>query len=510
MTQRILMKGLLILACFAITIYGHEAENSGANHMRNIRRGPLQAHLQHSTKRIAGPGSDINAFIDELGPKLSPGASITVVGSDGFDDLTARWTAWAAPDFQATVSVYTEEDVSNTYELPWLAVSGRHGGIRSLGKLKAGVQVNMAHLDSLVISADGETASIGGGMLSGEVTSALWDKGKWTTTGSCECTSLAGPMLGGGHGFLQGRYGLALDNLASARVALGNGTIVVASDETNADLFWALRGAGHNFGIVTEVEYKIHDVPPSNTWIFADLYFTADKVEEIFAVTNKIAEGYQPIGVISFIEYRSLPDMDPDNPVIEVLLFSEGTPDEAEKYVELYRAIGPMNSTVVDTQYPQFSKHMRFSKQDAACLEGQLTVQRFPANLEVYNITTQKELLVKFGDLVSSNPFLSNSFYIFENYGYNRSNGYLIAPCLIYTNSTPENDEIARQGGEALRSIAVAGRQDGKLFAYVNYANGYETLQELYGHDAWRLEKLRNIKTAYDPDSRLKFYAPIV
>lgn len=343
-------------------------------------------------------------------------------------------------------------------------------------------------------------------------------------TGSCECTSLAGPMLGGGHGFLQGRFGLALDNLVSARIALGNGSVVTASEETNVDLFWALRGAGHNFGIVTEVEYQIHDVPPSNNWVFADMFFTADKVEEVFAVTNDIAKDYQPIEVISFIEYRVLPEIDPNNPVIELLIFSEGSAEEAEKYLGPYRAIGPVNSTVVDTEYPEFSKHMRFSKQDPACLEGQLTVQRFPANLEVYNITTQKELLVKFGGLVAANAFLSNSFYIFENYGYiavkdvpdestaypDRSNGYLVAPCLIYTNSTPENDEIARQGGEELRSIAVGGREDGKLYAYVNYANGFETLEELYGHDAWRLEKLRNTKKVYDPDSRLNFYAPIV
>lgn len=401
----------------------------------------------------------------------------------------------------------------------------------------------MDHLDSLVIGSDGKTATIGGGITSGEVTTALWDKGKWTSalspaslpynmltmplfqaTGSCECTSLAGPMLGGGHGFLQGRFGLALDNLISARIALGNGSVVTASEETNVDLFWALRGAGHNFGIVTEVEYRIHDVPPSNKWVFADMFFTADKVEEVFAVTNDIAKDYQPIEVISFIEYRVLPEIDPNNPVIELLIFSEGSTEEAEKYLGPYSAVGPVNSTVVDTEYPEFTKHMRFSKQDPACLEGQLTVQRFPANLEVYNITTQKELLVKFGDLVAANSFLINSFYIFENYGYiavkdvpdestaypDRSNGYLVAPCLIYTNSTPENDEIARQGGEELRSVAVGGREDGKLYAYVNYANGFETLEELYGHDAWRLEKLRNTKRVYDPDSRLNFYAPIV
>lgn len=332
-------------------------------------------------------------------------------------------------------------------------------------------------------------------------------------------------MLGGGHGFLQNRYGLALDNLVSARVALGNGTVVTASEETNPDLFWALRGAGHNFGVVTEVSYKVYDVPPENKWVFADLFFAANKVEEVFRVTNDISNGgNQPIEIISFIEYRMEPTIDPVNPIIELLFLYEGTSEEAEQYLSLYRAIGPESSTLVDAEYPDFAKLVRFSRQDPACLEGALTVQRFPADLEVYNITTQKELLVKYGDMVAANPFLNNSFYIFENYGYtavktvpdestaypDRFNAYLVAPCLIYTNSTPENDEVARQAGEELRSIAVSGREDGKLYAYVNYANGYETLEELYGHDAWRLDKLRNLKQVYDAESRLSFYAPIV
>lgn len=332
-------------------------------------------------------------------------------------------------------------------------------------------------------------------------------------------------MLGGGHGFLQNRFGLALDNLVSARVVLGNGSAVTASDETRPDLFWALRGAGHNFGIITEVVYKIYDVPLENKWVFADLFFTADKVEEVFKVTNDISnDGDQPIEIISFIEYRSVPEVDSENPVIELLFLYEGTTEEAEEYLSLYKEVGPESSTLVNATYPDFARLVRFSKEDAACSEGQLHVQRFPADLEVYNITTQKELLDKFGDLIAENPFLNNSFYIFENYGYtavktvpdestaypDRFNAYLIAPALIYTNSTPENDEIARQAGEELRSLAVEGRQDGRLYAYVNYANGYETLEELYGYDAWRLERLRSLKQIYDPDSRLNFYAPIL
>jgi FAD/FMN-containing dehydrogenase len=64
-------------------------------------------------------------------------------------------------------------------------------------------------------------------------------------------------MLGGGHGLLQGHYDLLADNLISARMVLANGTAVTVSSESNPDLFWAIRGAGHNFGIVTEFEYNI-------------------------------------------------------------------------------------------------------------------------------------------------------------------------------------------------------------------------------------------------------------
>lgn len=108
------LKGLLITACLALAIHGHEyrRRSSSAIDIRN----PLQAPLQVTAKRIpgSGSGSNITAFVDELGPHLSSGASITLTGSDEFAELTLRWTAWEAPSFKATVQVYTEEDVSNT------------------------------------------------------------------------------------------------------------------------------------------------------------------------------------------------------------------------------------------------------------------------------------------------------------------------------------------------------------------------------------------------------------
>lgn len=105
------LTGLLILACLALAIHGHEFRRSSS--AIDIRI-PLQAPLRVSSKRISGLDSNITTFVDELGPQLSSEASITLTDSEEFDELTARWTAWEAPNFKATVQVYTEEDVSNT------------------------------------------------------------------------------------------------------------------------------------------------------------------------------------------------------------------------------------------------------------------------------------------------------------------------------------------------------------------------------------------------------------
>lgn len=95
-------------------------------------------------------------------------------------------------------------------------------------------------------------------------------------------------MLGGGHGWLQGRYGLLTDNFISARLVLANGSAISVSATRHPDLFWALRGAGHNFGIVTSVEYRIHDVVPEEAqWTYEEYVFTQDKLEGLFEIANR-------------------------------------------------------------------------------------------------------------------------------------------------------------------------------------------------------------------------------
>jgi hypothetical protein len=130
-------------------------------------------------------------------------------------------------------------------------------------------------------------------------------------------------MLGGGHGWLQGQQGLLADNLISLRLVLANGSAITVSETEHEDLFWALRGAGHNFGIVTSFEYKIVDrTPETETWSWEQFIFRHDQVRDVYALANAMLGGSvseQPVELVHWSYFFKIPDIDPEN-VSRVLL----------------------------------------------------------------------------------------------------------------------------------------------------------------------------------------------
>lgn len=94
--------------------------------------------------------------------------------------------------------------------------------------------------------------------------------------------------MGGGHGRLQGLHGLIVDNLISARVLLANGRIVTASEKSEPGLFYALRGAGHNFGIVLQAQYRVYDTINNGDNYDGTQIFTADALEDLFTAADNL------------------------------------------------------------------------------------------------------------------------------------------------------------------------------------------------------------------------------
>ena len=129
-------------------------------------------------------------------------------------------------------------------------------------------------------------------------------------TGTCECVSYLGPGLGGGHGWLQGHYGLILDQFLSLNVVLANGNLITI--DNSSDLFWGIQGAGHNFGIVTSVTSKIYDLQKPN-YAMTTFFFNGDQVKDVYGTANEqwLTGGKtMPVDLINWSYWYFDPTMD--------------------------------------------------------------------------------------------------------------------------------------------------------------------------------------------------------
>jgi FAD/FMN-containing dehydrogenase len=135
---------------------------------------------------------------------------------------------------------------------------GHNGG--GLGVCDEGLVIDLSGLDGVRVDAQARTARVEGGCLWRHVDHATHAFGMATPSGIIGSTGVGGLTLGGGLGHLTRKYGLSIDNLLEADVVLADGSLVAASASQNADLFWALRGGGGNFGVVTSFLFRLHPV----------------------------------------------------------------------------------------------------------------------------------------------------------------------------------------------------------------------------------------------------------
>jgi FAD/FMN-containing dehydrogenase len=158
-----------------------------------------------------------------------------------------------------------------------LAVRGGGHSAAGLGVADDALVIDLSGLRSTTVNPDEHTVRADAGCTWGDVDHATVAFGMATPSGFLASTGVAGLTLGGGIGYLTRRFGLTVDNLLAADVVLADGTFVTASETSHSDLFWALRGGGGNFGVVTSFTFRCHDIGAAGTIIGGPvLYDIAD------------------------------------------------------------------------------------------------------------------------------------------------------------------------------------------------------------------------------------------
>ena len=205
-----------------------------------------------------------------------------------------------------TADVISAISFAREHDLPLAIRGGGHNG-PGLGSCDDGVVIDMSPMKQIEIDRHGLTITVGAGCTQGEVDHEASKHELAVPAGIVSSTGIAGLTLGGGSGYLTRKHGLTIDNLLSAEVVLADGRVVTASAKENTDLFWALRGGGGNFGVVTKFTFRAH--PVSHVYagpIFYDIAHAAEIMRWYRAFLPKA-----PRDLSVFLGLKTVPSTDP-------------------------------------------------------------------------------------------------------------------------------------------------------------------------------------------------------
>jgi FAD/FMN-containing dehydrogenase len=386
-----------------------------------------------------------------------------------------------------------------------LAVRGGGHSVAGLSSVSGGVLLDLAPMRGVQVDPERRRAVVGGGAVWGDVDRETQVFGLVAPGGVVSDTGVAGLTLGGGYGWVRRRYGLSVDALVEAQVVCADGQPRTASAESNPDLFWALRGGGGNFGVVTSFTFSLQPLGPivgSSSTIYA-----VEDAAEVVArwrdcVTQMPDEVTSEVIAITLPANPELPEAVHDRAVVVVEGVYVGDADEGLRIMAPLRALGtplfdmsgPTPFTAVQSSFDAFFprntlraywKSVYLNElSDAAIDEIAARARERPAPLTLVNV-------LHLGGAIARVDPEATAF------------AERLAPFMVSMDGMWSNPEDDRENVAWVRSAWEALSRHGNGHVYLNFfGRADETpgagVDSAFGRN---LDRLARIKAVYDPDN---------
>jgi FAD/FMN-containing dehydrogenase len=287
------------------------------------------------------------------------GGTLIAPGDAGYDEARTVFNAMIDKRPALIARCRDVEDVKTAiayarrHALPVAVRCGGHS-VTGASVCDGGVVVDLGAMNAVTVDVERGTARVGGGSNWGNFDRALQPHGLATTGGRASTTGVGGFTLGGGSGWLERAHGLACDNVISLQVVTADGELLRVSDEEHPDLFWALRGGGGNYGVVTEFEFRVHSV---GEHVYGGLLvFDAERGADVMAALRGVMDS-APEQLGAALAYLTAPPVDAlpqrvhGSLVTGTVICWNGDPETGAELIEPLRAIGPIADHVEPVAY---------------------------------------------------------------------------------------------------------------------------------------------------------------
>ncbi len=434
--------------------------------------------------------------------------SVLQPGESGFEEGVRIWNGMIRRRPALLLQPVSDADVAEAVQFArshGILLSMKGGGHHIAGNSLAdgGMTLDMSRMRAVKVDPERRVACVGAGCRLGDVDRATQDHGLATVLGAVSETGVAGLTLGGGFGYLTRRFGWTVDNLEEVEIVTADGELRRAAWDEHDDLFWALRGGGGNFGVVTCFTFRLHRVGPEVTG--GVVFWDAEEADEVTALYRDVTEA-APNELTLMLVMRLAPStpLVPERwhgrPVVAMVACHTGSPSRAAVDLAPIRAAGhPIADVVGPMRYVELQSMLDATQPDgmhnywkSEFLPRASTDVLHTIREHAVRITSplSQAVLFQLGGAVAEYPADATAFA-------NRDAAHIFfaAGCwLPQRGDAVTHVAWARSAWEAIRPHSTGGN-------YVNVQTADE--DDVRMREAYRenLDRLVAVKAAYDPDN---------